>query len=141
MTEEEKLECIKNGLHTELYSEWAKNGCYRIRVELAMEGYDHDQMVNDPEATIRRIVMYGSPEYIRKRFRYEDPEDIYSVIRGLVELDDDILESQLRYWQSIQFIPTFKCLKRGTQQRVCSMRNPSLFLLSISGPSQLCIGK
>jgi hypothetical protein len=103
MTEEEKLESIKNGLHTELYAEWAKNDSYRIRVELAMEGYEHDQLVNDPETTIRRIVMYGRPEYIRKRFRYEEPEDIYSVIRGLVDIDD-ILESQLRYWQSIHHI-------------------------------------
>lgn len=101
MTEEEKLECIKNGLHTELYSEWAKNGHYRIRVELAMEGYEHDQLIDDPETTIRRIVMYGRPEYIEKRFRYEEPEDIYAVIRGLVDIDDDILEAQLCYWQSI----------------------------------------
>ena len=101
MNEEEKLECIKNGLHKELYAKWAKNGSYRIRVELAMEGYEHNQLVNDPEVTIRRIVMYGHPEYIRKRVRYEEPEDIYSVIRGLVDIDDDILESQLRYWQSL----------------------------------------
>lgn len=101
MTDKEKLEHIRNGACKELYSKWAKTGSYRIRVELAMEGYEHDQLVNDPETTIRRIVMYGRPEYIRKRFNYEDPEDIYSVIRGLVDIDDNILESQLRYWQNM----------------------------------------
>lgn len=94
-------ELIKNGEHQELYHEWAMTARTDIRADLALYGYELDTLIHDPNAVIRRIVMYNRPNYIKQRYEYEDPEDVYAAIQQLSKLDIEVLMSQLSHWRDI----------------------------------------
>lgn len=94
-------EMIKNGEHQELYHEWAMTARTDIRADLAYYGYELDTLIHDPNAAIRRLVMYNRPNYIKQRYEYEDPEDVYAAIQQLSKLDVKVLMSQLSHWRDI----------------------------------------
>lgn len=94
-------EMIRTGEHQELYHQWAKESSLVIRLELAFNGYELDTLINDQNVTVRRVVMYNRPKYIKQRYKYEDPEDVFLAIPQLTELDMEVLMSQLDYWRDI----------------------------------------
>ena len=94
MDEREQLISINKGKNKELYHEWAKTTSKLVRYTLALNGYEHDLLIDDDERDIRRVIMSQNPSYVDRRIEYEyDLDDIWEIVKYETHVSRRVLET------------------------------------------------
>lgn len=92
---------IINGANKQLYPTWAKHAPLSVRRELAIQGYELNTLINDPDRDVRWFTMNGRPEYILKRLKTgQDEELITTMVEDDVHVDPEILERLIQFWEA-----------------------------------------
>lgn len=101
MDEREQLIGINNGKHKEMYHEWAKTASKLVRYTLALNGYEHDLLIDDDEHDIRRVIMFKNPSYVERRIDYEyDLDDIWDIVQYEKHVSKRVLETLANYCEN-----------------------------------------
>ena len=101
MDEREQLMSINKGKNKELYHEWAQTASTLVRYTLALNGYEHDLLIDDEERDIRRVIMFDNPSYAERRIKYEyDLDDIYEIVENETHVSRCILEALANHWRN-----------------------------------------
>lgn len=89
----EMIDDIINGANKHLYPTWAKHAPLLVRRELAIQGYELDTLIDDPDRDVRWFAMNNRPEYILKRLQNGQDEDlITTMVEDDVYVEPEILE-------------------------------------------------
>lgn len=101
MDEREQLISINKGKNKELYHEWAKTASKLVRYTLALNGYEHDLLIDDDEHDIRRVIMFKNPSYVERRIDYEyDLDDIWDIVKYEKHASKRVLETLANYCEN-----------------------------------------
>lgn len=97
----EMIDDIINGANKHLYPTWAKHAPLSVRRELAIQGYELDTLINDPDRDIRWFTMNNRPEYILKQLQNGHDEDlITTMVEDDVYVEPEILERLIQFWEA-----------------------------------------
>ena len=101
MDEREQLISINKGKNKEIYHEWAKTASKLVRYTLALNGYEHDLLIDDDEHDIRRVIMFKNPSYVERRINYEyDLDDIWEIVKYEKHVSKRVLETLANYCEN-----------------------------------------
>lgn len=103
MTNDERINLIRQGLATEKYEDWAETGSKGVKMALVENGYCHDILIHDPSPSIRRDVMAVDPSYIKYRIHHrEDQRIINNILDNKVTADLDVIKAQIEYCKKLE---------------------------------------
>lgn len=103
ITNDDRINLIKQGLATEKYEEWAKTGSKGVKMALVDNGYCHDILIHDSSPSIRRDVMVVDPSYIKYRMHHrEDQRIINNILDNKVTADLDVIKAQIGYCKKLE---------------------------------------
>lgn len=87
---------IGDRVHTDRYAEWKNHPNVNVRQALARAGYFHDELINDPDAQVRRVVIETDMQQGLKRLHdAEDRQNIQFVLENSVNPDVDLLSAYI----------------------------------------------
>lgn len=87
---------IKDRVHTERYEEWKDHPNVAIRQELARNGYFHDELIHDPDALVRRVVIEKDMRQGLKRLHdEEDRQNIKFILENSINPDVELLSAYI----------------------------------------------
>ena len=87
---------IKDGVHTDRYEEWKNHSNVTIRQELARAGYFEDHYFDDPDESVREIVIQNNVRKALTRIRSDnDLMRIKWSLETIVKPDVDVLSTYI----------------------------------------------
>ena len=87
---------IKDGVHTDRYEEWKNHSNVTIRQELARAGYFEDEYFEDPDDSVRAIVIQNNVRKALTRIRNDnDLMHIKWSLETIVEPDVELLSTYI----------------------------------------------
>lgn len=87
---------IKDGVHVDRYKEWKNHPNVTIRQELARAGYFEDEYFEDPDESVRAIVIQNNVRKALTRIRNDnDLSIIKDQLFHLIEFDADVLSAYI----------------------------------------------
>lgn len=87
---------IRDGVHTERYEEWKNHPNINVRQALARAGYFEEHYFDDPDESVRAIVIQNNVRKALARIRRDsDLAVIKCQLETVVELDVDILSTYI----------------------------------------------
>lgn len=87
---------IGDRVHTDRYAEWKNHPNVNIRQALARAGYFHDELIHDPEAQVRRVVIEKDMHQGLKCLHdEEDRQTIKFILENSVNPDVDLLSAYI----------------------------------------------
>ena len=97
---------IEQGLDSEHYAKWAKEGTWAVKMALLERGHAFDVLIHDDAQSIRREVMEKDPSYIKYNSYPEDMDMINNILDDLVDIDPEVIEAQITYYEKTKAINT-----------------------------------
>lgn len=97
---------IEQGLDAEHYAEWAKEGTWAMKMALLERGYAFDILIHDDTQSIRRQVMEKDPSYMKYNNYSEDTDMINNILDDLVDIDPEVIEAQIAYYEKTKAVNT-----------------------------------
>lgn len=87
---------INDRVHTDRYDEWKNHPNVNVRQALARNGYFHDELIHDPEAQVRRVVIETDMHQGLKCLHdKEDRQNIQFILENSVNPDVDLLSAYI----------------------------------------------
>lgn len=87
---------IRDNVHTDRYEEWKNHPNVTIRQALARAGYFHDELIHDPDAQVRRVVIEKDMHQGLKRLHdEEDRQNIKFILENNVNPDVELLSAYI----------------------------------------------
>lgn len=102
---EECVKRIEQGLDSEHYAKWAKEGTWAVKMALLERGYVFDVLIHDDTQQIRRMVMEADPSYMKYRVHSEyDIIIMNNILDDLVDVEPEVIEAQINYYEKTKTI-------------------------------------
>lgn len=87
---------IGDRVHTDRYMEWKNHPNVNVRQTLVRAGYFHDELIHDPDAQVRRVVIETDMRQGLKRLHdAEDRQTIKFVLENSVNPDVELLSAYI----------------------------------------------
>ncbi len=97
---------IEQGLDSEHYAEWAREGTWAVKTALLERGYAFNVLIHDDTQSIRRQVMEADPSYIKYNSYSEDMDLINNILDDLIDIEPEVIEAQIAYYKKTKSINT-----------------------------------
>lgn len=97
---------IEQGLDSEYYVKWAKEGTWAVKTALLERGYAFDVLIHDDTQSIRRRVMEADPSYMKYNSYSEDMVMMNNILDDLVNIEPEVIEAQITYYEKTKSINT-----------------------------------
>lgn len=87
---------IQDKVHIDRYEEWKNHPLADVRKALARAGYFHNELIHDPEAQVRRVVIeHDMHQGLKRLHDKEDRKNIKFVLENSVNPDVDLLAAYI----------------------------------------------
>ena len=98
---------IEQGLDSEHYAKWAKEGTWAVKMALLERSHAFDVLIHDDAQSIRLQVMEKDPSYMRYNNHSEDTDMINNILDDLVDIDPEVIEAQIAYYEKTKAVNTY----------------------------------
>lgn len=103
---DELVKRIKQGLDSEHYATWAREGTWAVKMTLLKCGYAFDVLIHDDAPSIRRQVMEKDPSYMKYNHHSEDMVLMNNLLDDLIDVEPEVIKAQIAYHEKTKSIRT-----------------------------------